>query len=167
MGDDSCSRGREFESRRRALNGHDIFSFNCKNCIVCLKINKKEARVGSFYKNPWIYIFTNESSNNWRRPHHGQTSDRSFSGAKYILTLVMATVALCQCDHIWRNFCTFAKKLKNIWSFSRGLSSIRQIFHPNSTIFYAFDNFFIFVNIAIWSHCSLCLWFHVSASRKV
>ena len=150
MGDDSCSRGREFESRRRALNGHDIFSFNCKNCIVCLKINKKEARVGSFYKNPWIYIFTNESSNNWRRPHHGQTSDRSFSGAKYILTLVMATVALCQCDHIWRNFCTFAKKIKKYMVIFTG--SIKYSANFSSQ----FDDFLCF-----WQFFHLCEYRHL------
>ena len=48
-GDNSCSNGCGFESRRCILDGHlDIFShcFCCKNCIVCLKrptINEKEA----------------------------------------------------------------------------------------------------------------------------
>ena len=52
MGDNSCLKGRGFESRRRILDGHlDIFTFICcKNCNVCLKrpkINKKEAGVVS------------------------------------------------------------------------------------------------------------------------
>jgi len=47
MGDDSCSRGREFESRHRILDGH--FS----HWIVYLKtqkINEKEAGFGPFFK---------------------------------------------------------------------------------------------------------------------
>ena len=52
MGDDSCLRGCDFESRRRTLNGHDSFFtlICCKNCYdFCLKrqeINEKEAGVG-------------------------------------------------------------------------------------------------------------------------
>ena len=44
MGDDSCSNGRGFESRRRILDGHFFTFICCKNCNVCLKrpkINKK------------------------------------------------------------------------------------------------------------------------------
>ena len=37
MGGDSCSKGRDFESRRHILDGH-FFTFICsKNCNVCLK----------------------------------------------------------------------------------------------------------------------------------
>ena len=49
MGDDSCSKGRGFESRRRILDGHFFTFICCKNCNVCLKrpkINEKEAGVG-------------------------------------------------------------------------------------------------------------------------
>ena len=53
MGDDSCSRGRGFESQSHLLDGH-FFTLICgKNCIVCLKrleINDKEARDGPFFK---------------------------------------------------------------------------------------------------------------------
>ena len=53
MGDDSCSKGCGFESRRRTLEGH-FFTLICyKNCIVCSKrskINEKEAGVGPFKK---------------------------------------------------------------------------------------------------------------------
>ena len=49
MGDDSCLKGRGFESRHRILDGH---LNSCKNCNeVCLKrpkINEKEAGVGLF-----------------------------------------------------------------------------------------------------------------------
>ena len=42
MRDDSCSRGREFESRCRILDGHNIFTLICcKDCIVCLERPKK------------------------------------------------------------------------------------------------------------------------------
>ena len=47
MGDDSCSRGCGFESRRRILNGH-FFTFVC---LKRPKINRKKAEVGpSFLK---------------------------------------------------------------------------------------------------------------------
>ena len=53
MGGDSHSGGLGFESRRRILNGHIIFTLICcKNCIVSLKgpkINEKEAGVGPFF----------------------------------------------------------------------------------------------------------------------
>ena len=49
MGDDSCLKGRGYESRHRILDGH---LNSCKNCNeVCLKrpkINEKEAGVGLF-----------------------------------------------------------------------------------------------------------------------
>ena len=53
MGDDSCSKGRGFESGRHILDEYlDFFTLICcKNCIVCLKrpkINEKEAGVGPF-----------------------------------------------------------------------------------------------------------------------
>ena len=44
MGDDSCSRGRGFESRHRITDGHDIV------CFKRPKINEKEAGVGPFEK---------------------------------------------------------------------------------------------------------------------
>ena len=51
MGDDSCSKGRGFESRCHMLDGIFVTLICCKNCVVCLKrpkINKKEAGVGPF-----------------------------------------------------------------------------------------------------------------------
>ena len=45
MGDDSFSRGCEFESWRCILDGHVFAMICCKNCIFCLKrsrINEKE-----------------------------------------------------------------------------------------------------------------------------
>ena len=51
LGDDSCSKGRGFESRHHILDGHVFTFICCKNCIVCLKrpkINEKEAGVGPF-----------------------------------------------------------------------------------------------------------------------
>ena len=50
MGDDSYSKGREFESRHRKLGGQ-FFTFDCyKNCYaVCLK-RKKEAGVVPIFK---------------------------------------------------------------------------------------------------------------------
>ena len=52
MGDDLCSRGGGFESWRRILEEHDIFTLiYCKNCILSLKRPKnkrKEAGVGPF-----------------------------------------------------------------------------------------------------------------------
>ena len=53
MGDNSCLRGRGFESRRQILDGHFFILICCKNCIVCLKRpnkTKKEAEVGPFFK---------------------------------------------------------------------------------------------------------------------
>ena len=37
MGDDSCLKGRGFESRQGILDGHFFTLICCKNCIVCLK----------------------------------------------------------------------------------------------------------------------------------
>ena len=51
MGDDSCLRGRGFESQRHILDGQVFTLIFSKNCIVCLKrpkINDKEAGVGPF-----------------------------------------------------------------------------------------------------------------------
>ena len=53
MGDNSCLRGRGFESWRGILDGHFFTLICCKNYIVCLKIpkiNEKEAGVGPFKK---------------------------------------------------------------------------------------------------------------------
>ena len=53
MGDNSCLRGRGFESWRGILDGHFFTLICCKNYIVCLKIpkiNEKEAGVGPFLK---------------------------------------------------------------------------------------------------------------------
>ena len=52
MEGDSCSKGRDFESRRHILDGH-FFTFICsKNCNVCLKDEnkiKKRPRLAQFY----------------------------------------------------------------------------------------------------------------------
>ena len=37
MGDDSCLKGRGFESWHCVLDGHFFTLICCKNCIVCLK----------------------------------------------------------------------------------------------------------------------------------
>ena len=72
MGGDSRYKGHGFESRRRILDGHDIFTLICcKNCIVCLKrtkINEKEAVVGTFFKN------TIQNSSPRKRLHKQLTS---------------------------------------------------------------------------------------------
>ena len=49
MGDDSCSRGCEFESRRRILDGHFFTFICCKNCIVWLKKAEKERKRGQHW----------------------------------------------------------------------------------------------------------------------
>ena len=52
MGDNSCLKGRGFESRRRILDEHLFTLIFCKNCIVFFKrpkIKEKEAGVGPFY----------------------------------------------------------------------------------------------------------------------
>ena len=55
MGDDSCSKGRGFQSQHHILDGHFFTLICCKNCNdFCLKrpkINKKDAGVGPFLKN--------------------------------------------------------------------------------------------------------------------
>ena len=51
MGGDSCSKGREFESQHRILDGHFFTFICCKNCNMYLKkakINGKEAGVSPF-----------------------------------------------------------------------------------------------------------------------
>ena len=51
MGGDLCSKGHEFESQYRILDGHFFTFICCKNCNVCLKktkINLKKAGVGPF-----------------------------------------------------------------------------------------------------------------------
>ena len=57
MGDNSCSKGRGFESQWYCHTGWTFLTFFtlicCKNCIVCLKrpkMNEKEAGVGPFLK---------------------------------------------------------------------------------------------------------------------
>ena len=60
MGDNSCSKGRGFESRRQILDGMTFFTLICcKICSdVCLKrpkINKKEALVGPFLKKLFVW----------------------------------------------------------------------------------------------------------------
>ena len=40
MGGDSCSKGREFDSRHSILDGHFFTFMSCKNCGVCLKRRK-------------------------------------------------------------------------------------------------------------------------------
>ena len=55
MGDESCSKGRGLESRRRILDGLTFFTLICcKNCIdVCLKrpkINEKRTGLANFLK---------------------------------------------------------------------------------------------------------------------
>ena len=54
MGGDSHSEGRGYKSQHCILDGHFFTYICCKNCNVCLKrlkINKKEAVVGPFFKN--------------------------------------------------------------------------------------------------------------------
>ena len=49
MGDDSCSRGRRFESRRRILDGNDIFHIDLLrklNCLLEKSINKRKRGLG-------------------------------------------------------------------------------------------------------------------------
>ena len=53
MGGDSCSKGREFETRNHILDGYFFIFICCKICNVFLKktkINEKEVRVGPFFK---------------------------------------------------------------------------------------------------------------------
>ena len=46
MGDDSCSKGLGFESRRSILDGYLFTLICCKNCIVCLKRQNKQKETG-------------------------------------------------------------------------------------------------------------------------
>ena len=54
MGDDSCSKGHMFESRRCILDGHldnfhiDLLYINIVICLKRPKINRKEAGAGPF-----------------------------------------------------------------------------------------------------------------------
>ena len=51
MGDDSCLKGRGFESRRRILDGHFFTLISCENCLFEKTENKlKEAGIGPFLK---------------------------------------------------------------------------------------------------------------------
>ena len=53
MGDDSCSKGRGFESQRCILDGHFLTLICCKKIIVCLKrpkINEKRLGLGHCFK---------------------------------------------------------------------------------------------------------------------
>ena len=52
MGGDSCSKGRDFKSRHRILDGHFFTYFFCKNLYCVLEkinINKKEVGVGPLF----------------------------------------------------------------------------------------------------------------------
>ena len=49
MGDDSCVKGHEFESRHRLLDGH-LFTLICIVCLKRPKINEIEAGIGPFFK---------------------------------------------------------------------------------------------------------------------
>ena len=51
MGDDSCLKGRGFESRRRILDGHFFTFICCKNCNVCLKKTKNKQKRGRGWPN--------------------------------------------------------------------------------------------------------------------
>ena len=51
MGNDSCSKGRGFESQHCILDGHFFTLTCCKKCIVCLKrpkINEKRPGLAPF-----------------------------------------------------------------------------------------------------------------------
>ena len=53
MGGDSCSKGHQFESRHRILDGHFftyIFYEKFVMCVKKTKINEKEAWIGPFVK---------------------------------------------------------------------------------------------------------------------
>ena len=60
MGEDSCSKGRGFESRRRIPDGH-FFTFNCcKNCNVCLKKTENKQKRGRGWPN---FFFKKDARN--------------------------------------------------------------------------------------------------------
>ena len=74
------------------------------------------------------------------------------------------TFGLYQCDHIWRNFATFAQNFKFFRNFWYRSFSIWQTLVLTLAIFYATGQIFIVVNdrilknnLAIRSHCTLCL----------
>ena len=46
MGGDSHSKGCEFKPRHRILDGHNIFTMICKNCIVCLRGTENKRKRG-------------------------------------------------------------------------------------------------------------------------
>ena len=51
MGDDSCAKGRGFESRRRIRDGHFCTFICCKNCNVCLKKTENKRKRGRGWPN--------------------------------------------------------------------------------------------------------------------
>ena len=60
MGRDSCSKGREFESKHRILDGHFFTSICCKICNdVCLKRPKINDKRGQGW--PTFLTFSNIS----------------------------------------------------------------------------------------------------------
>ena len=50
MGDNSCLKGRGFESRRHLLDGHFFTLICCNNCIEKTENIRKRGRVGPFKK---------------------------------------------------------------------------------------------------------------------
>ena len=60
MGRDSRSEGRGFDSQYHILDGHFFTYICCKNCNdVCLKrlkISKKDAGLGPFFKKTQIWV---------------------------------------------------------------------------------------------------------------
>ena len=50
MGDDSCLKGRGFETWCHILDGHLIFFENCIVCLIRPKINEKEAGICPYLK---------------------------------------------------------------------------------------------------------------------
>ena len=61
LGDDSCPRGRGFESQWHILDGNFLTLICCKNGIVCLKEtkNKRERGLGwpIFLKNDTVFVY--------------------------------------------------------------------------------------------------------------
>ena len=51
MGDDSCSKGSGFESRRRILDGHFFTFVCCEDCNVCLKKTENKRKGGRGWPN--------------------------------------------------------------------------------------------------------------------
>ena len=117
-GEDSCSEGCGFESQQRM----DIFTFICcTNCNVCLKrpkINKKRPRIA---------ILKKELDRN--KYFHLKSPFRKMQRKSNELCqgLVLAKILdQTQCDQIWRNFTTLAKKIKVIWAIFKALFSVKQ-----------------------------------------